>query len=62
METSFLAVIKKVEIKALVSLDKSCQVLLEFGPQDNFDEILKDLTGFKASEVVSVGVVSKDGK
>lgn len=62
MKISFLTQIKKVTIKSLVSLDKSCQVLLEIGPQDNFEEILKELTSFKADEIVSGGLVSRNGE
>lgn len=62
MKISFLAQIKKVEVKSLVSLDKSCHVLLEIGAQDNFEDILKELISFKADEVISGGLVSKGGE
>jgi hypothetical protein len=52
---SFEALIKKIEVKSLVSLDRGCQILLELDGND--DELIKSLIELhRADELVKVSI------
>jgi len=52
MEVTFLALIKKLAIKSLVSLDKECQLILRFQADDNILDKLNRL--HKPDEMVTI--------
>jgi len=55
MTVNFEALIKKIEIKSLVSLDRGCQILLELNGND--DELIKSLIELhRADQTVKVTI------
>ena len=58
MEISFLALIKKMEQKSLVSLDKECRLTLQFQADDDIIDKINRL--HKPDELVKV-MISDEG-
>ena len=58
MEVKFEALIKKIEVKSLVSLDKEARIILQFQPTDNILNKLNKI--HKPDELVKV-VISNEG-
>jgi len=59
MEVTFLALIKQITSKSLVSLDKECQLILRFQADDNILDKLNRL--HKPDELVEISIKESKG-